>query len=372
MVALRRIGRDEGKRIDPPAQRVPEGRGARVTHGRTRRDGPERGAVLRGVLTEGRLSHAVGQQRRQIDVGDRRRARERESLGLRQQLAAVRHQPVAVPCQVGRRFAEARRAVQLRRQVLRRRHADEVATVLPLADRDVRRREIREHGGAGERRERARRDGRPEVLADLRVQREPVHVRERHEDVGAERDVVTEELDRVAARRRRRLEPARLVELAIAGRVGLRCHGDGPAAVERHGAVEEAAVDRERRADRDQQIPRRGLACQTRERGEDAAQQRLLEEQVAARVRGQPELGADGVLHTGGVYTTQRGQVGVDVERGIRDPDLGNAHGHAREAVSPDVEKGGRHVARMIPRVLRLPNPAATGAHPAPGGGRDA
>ena len=75
----------------------------------------------------------------------------------------------------------------------------------------------------GERRERARRDGRPEVLADLRVQREPVHVRERHEDVGAEGDVVTQELDRVAARRRRRLEPARLVELAIAGRVRLGC-----------------------------------------------------------------------------------------------------------------------------------------------------
>jgi hypothetical protein len=65
--------------------------------------------VLRGVLTEGRLSHAVGQQRRQIDIGDRRRARERESLGLRQQLAAVRHQPVDV--MPGRASPEARRAV---------------------------------------------------------------------------------------------------------------------------------------------------------------------------------------------------------------------------------------------------------------------
>ena len=35
------------------------------------------------------------------------------------------------------------------------------------------------------------------------------------QDVGAERDVVTEQRDRVAARRRRRLEPAQLVELAI-------------------------------------------------------------------------------------------------------------------------------------------------------------
>ena len=149
MVALRRIGRDEGKRIDPPAQRVPEGRGARVAHGRTRCDRPERGACCGGVLPERRLSHAVVQQRRQVDVGDRRRAREREALGLRQQLAALGDQPVAVPRQVGRRFAEARRAVQLHRQVLRRRHAHQLATVLPLADRDVRRREIREHGRAG-------------------------------------------------------------------------------------------------------------------------------------------------------------------------------------------------------------------------------
>ena len=169
--------------------------------------------------------------------------RQREALRLGHQLAALGDQAVAVPGQIGGRLAEAGGAVELHGEVLRGRHAHEVLAVLPLADRDVRGREVREHGRAGERRQRARRHRRPEVLADVGVEDEAGEMRQDDQHVGAERDPAPEQLDGVRARRGRGLEPAQLVELAVVRQVRLRRDRDGAAAVERHGAVEEAAVD---------------------------------------------------------------------------------------------------------------------------------
>src|SRR5213076_3392142 len=125
-----------------------------------------------GENAEGRLPHAVLAQRDQIDVGHDRAPVEREALGLGDHLATLGDEAVAVPGEVRRRLAEAGGAVHLDRQVLRGRGAHQLLTVLPLADRDVRGREVREHGGAGERRQRPGRHRRPQVLADVGVQHE--------------------------------------------------------------------------------------------------------------------------------------------------------------------------------------------------------
>ena len=336
MITLGPIGGHEGQGIHVAAQRVVGGAVPRVGH-RLERYAAQRSRVRGGVLPEGVLPHAVGGQRREVDVCHRRRARQREALRLRHQLTAIGNEPVPVPRQIGARLPEARGAVELHGEVLRRRHAHEIATVLPLADRDVGGRQIRQHGGAGERRQRARRHRRPEVLAHLGVEREAVEMRQDDEHVGAERDPAPEQLDGVRARRGRGLEPAWLVELAVAGQVRLRGHRDGAAAVERDGAVVEAAVQQERRADRDDEVPRRGRSRQVGERVEHAAQERLLEEEVAAGVGRQPQLGADGVLGPVLVDSGQGAHVGVGVEGRVRHADLGDAHADAREAVPANV-----------------------------------
>ena len=199
MVALRGIGRHEGQRLDVASEDVPGRRRPAVAHGPAR-DAAHGARMAGGVLAERGLPQAVGAQRREIDVGDRRRAAQREALRLRHQLPAIGDQPVAVPRQVGGRFPEAGGAVELDRQVLGGRHADQVAAILELADGDVRGRQVGEHGGAGERGEGARRHRRPEVLAHLDVQREAVDVRQVDEKVGAERARVSPSRDMVSTR----------------------------------------------------------------------------------------------------------------------------------------------------------------------------
>src|SRR5437660_725840 len=81
-------------------------------------DRTEGAPVLARVLAPRVLPHAVLAQRDQIDVGHHRGAVEREALGLRDQLAALGDQPVAIPGQVRGRLAEAGGAVHLHGEVL--------------------------------------------------------------------------------------------------------------------------------------------------------------------------------------------------------------------------------------------------------------
>ena len=131
--------------------------------------------------------------------------------------------------------------------------------------------------------------------------------------------------------------------------------------MERHRAVEEPAVDDEGQTDRDGQVPARRCLRQARQRIEHAAQQRVLEEEVAAGVGRQPELRTDGVVRTARVDVGQQPEMRVDVEDGIGDPHLGHAHGHAREAVRADVEEVA-HEAIIIARPSGSGHPARQGS----------
>ena len=88
-------------------------------------------------------------------------------------------------------------------------------------------------------------------------------------------------------------ELPQLVELAVVRQVGLRRHAEDAPAVHDHRAVEEQAVDDERHADdRDHRdLARRGDDAP--ERGLRAVEERLLVEEVLARVRREPELGEE-------------------------------------------------------------------------------
>jgi hypothetical protein len=109
--------------------------------------------VAQRRLAEGVLPHAVGGQASEVDVGKGELRRVGEAPGLGGQGAVLVDDRVAVPGEVGGRLAEARGAVEVGREAARRLVGDELVAVALLADDDVRRREVRHHGGAGEGRE---------------------------------------------------------------------------------------------------------------------------------------------------------------------------------------------------------------------------
>ncbi len=269
-VARRRIGRDVGEPLVAPLERE-------LAIGR-QLGGEPHGAELRHLvgmapdrLAEAVLAHAVLRDPVEIDVrGDELRA-VGEAVRLGEQRPVLVDEPVAVPGEIGGRFAEAGGAVEIRGEAARRLVRAELAPVAVLADDDVRRREVQQHGRARERRVRRRRDRRPQVLADLGVEGEERLVLELEHEARAERDVLlAEEIDRGARRHVAGRELPQLVELAVVRQIGLRRHAEDAPAVHDHRAVEEQAVDDERHADdRDHRDlarggddpPERGRAC---------------------------------------------------------------------------------------------------------------
>ena len=97
------------------------------------------------------LPHALARDALEVDVGgDEVRAVD-EALRLGEQVAVLVDQRLAVPAEVGGRFAEPGRRVQVGREAARRLQADEPVPVVRLADRDVRGRQVDEHRRAGQR-----------------------------------------------------------------------------------------------------------------------------------------------------------------------------------------------------------------------------
>ena len=308
-------------------------------------DDAQRPSMVGGVLSPGALPQPVLDLRAEIDVDGHRISGERETLRLADDLAALRDEPVPVPREVRGRLPEPRRAVHLDGDVLGRRGAHQLLAVLQLANRHVGGGQVREHGGAGERGDRARRHRRPEVLADVGVEHEVGKVPGADEHVGPEGNAVPEQGHLGRARRGGGVEPAELVELPVVRRVGLGRHGDRPATVERHGAVEEQIVDHEGQPDREEEVPPGGPLRHPGEAVEGGTEERFLEEQIAARVGRESELGAEGVVSALSVNALEEDQVRVGVEGRVGHPDLGYADRHPREAMRSYVEEvvGQRH-----------------------------
>ena len=248
-------------RIDAAAQRVPGGR-RRARRRPARCDTPHaRGRACGGVLRRTRSGACdPSTQRREIDVDDAVRAARARSARVS---ASSSPRSAISPWPSQARSAvdspKPGRAVELHREVLRRRHAHQIAAVLPLADGDVRRRQVGEHGGAGERRERARRHRHPEVLADLGVQDEARRCAAASTRTSVPNGTPSPSSSiAVAARRGARAgtSAARRTR-GSSGGYAFGATASGAAAVERDRAVVERAVDGERSADGDQRGPSR-------------------------------------------------------------------------------------------------------------------
>ena len=117
-------------------------------------------------------AHALLADAAEVDVGGDEGRIARKPLGLGEPVAAFEDGGVAVPGEVGGRFAGTGGRVGVGRDGARRLAGAEQAARLRLADGDVARRQVDEHLGAGQRRARRRRQRHPEILADLDMEGE--------------------------------------------------------------------------------------------------------------------------------------------------------------------------------------------------------
>ncbi len=105
--------------------------------------------ALSGVA-ERVLPHPLLRQSLEIDFRADQLRLILETLGLDQDVAVLGNQRVAVPGEVGGRFADARRRVGVCGEASRGLTGDQRAAVVGLANRDVGGREIEQHRRAGE------------------------------------------------------------------------------------------------------------------------------------------------------------------------------------------------------------------------------
>jgi hypothetical protein len=135
LVAARRVGRHVREALDDTLERQ---RLACRQH-QLEADAAEHGAIrmTRHRRAEAGLAHPLAREPLEVDVGGDEVRAVREALGLGEQLAVLVGQRLAVPGEVGRRFSEPGRRVQVRRDAARRLRRDELVPVPRLADRDV-------------------------------------------------------------------------------------------------------------------------------------------------------------------------------------------------------------------------------------------
>jgi hypothetical protein len=181
---------------------------------------------------------------------------------------------------------------------------------------------------------------------------------------------VSQQLDRRRAQVSGGVEPAQLVKFAVVGRIRLRRHGQGAAAVERHRAVEQQVVDHQRHADRAQQVPVLGRAGDLLERGQGAAQQRVLKEEIAAGIAAQAELGAEGVMSAGAIGGLELFEMRGGVEHRVGDARHRHTHRDPRKPVRAYIEEVLFRLAchaGIVPVQAKKPNGVAPASVPVGG-----
>ena len=167
----------------------------------------------------------------------------------------------------------------------------------------------------------------------------------------------------------RRLEPAQLVELAIAGRIAPSGRRRRPAAVERHGAVEEAPSTA---SGAPTENSRSHSAVSRRDARAPPARRAAAAPGRTGRRRSRRTARARGRRRSARrrVYAAQDAvRCASALKTGIGDPDLRARTRRRARSRAPDVEKGGRSRARMIPVPSAWSQPRREGHSSRAGGG---
>ena len=142
--------------------------------------------MMIGTIPEGTDTHALLAQAIEVDIGRDHLRPIRETLAFRQELAILEHRDMAVPGEVGCRFSGPGGGIQIGRDAAHRLGAAKIAPRLRLADHDIGSGEIGEDRGARHG-PKGRGWGRgPDVLANLYMKDEVLHIGCPEDEIRAE------------------------------------------------------------------------------------------------------------------------------------------------------------------------------------------
>ena len=274
--------RGEGVRVDPAGQ-------LERPVGQVELDGrPVVHAIVRAALHETGVHPPVVLQVLQVDLADDQLLAHRETRRFAEDDAVLGDDAVAGEDQVGARFAEARRGVDVAGDASARLLGDERPQVMVLADQLVAGRQVEDEVGAQQGQLGAGRDGHPQVLADLDADAGLAGL---EDQVAVQRHLAPADRDHRLLQARGRREPALLLELLVGGQVALGHHPEDLALLEGDGGVDQLAAGHQRAADDDQRVEAGGAAHQLDERPLGLAQQDLVREEVHAGIGRHRQLG---------------------------------------------------------------------------------
>ncbi len=318
LVEMRPAVRDIGKAADRTDQAdVREARPMLEEHvAEGRRGDPD----LLGHVVEGLHPHTLAENATGVDVGDADLRLQRKTLRFGQEVAELVDHPLAIPGEVGGALAGAGGRVGVGGGGARRLRATKHVALVGLADGDVRGREVREDRGACQRARRRRRDGGPEVLADLHVEDEAVEVARVEDQVAPERYLLAAHPDRLPEDVAAVGEPALLVVLPVVGQEALRDDAEQPAASDGQGAVVEATRMPQRCTDQEDRRQIGGRRGDVTDGGLRRVEERGLQVEVVDGVGGDTEFGKDRQVHPCRVRAPGFLENGVAIVADIRRP----------------------------------------------------
>ena len=221
----------------------------------------------------------------------------REHLALSQQRTVLRDEVVTRENKVLRGLAEAGVRIQVRAQQSSGLLTNKVAAVARLADDLIRSRQVDDNVRAHLRQRSGRRVRHPQILANFYAEGEQRLLIALKNAVGHNRYIARltgciskrYALDRT--QRICRYEMALLVELGVVRKMGFRHERQHVTGIDDSGHIIQLAAHAQRQTDYDDSRKLCGLAADGTERLHRALEQRFLQEQVAAGIAGQAQLG---------------------------------------------------------------------------------
>ena len=287
--------------------------------------------------SEAVLAHPLRQHSVDVDIRGHQLRMAGIAFGLGQQGAVLVHHAVAVPGQVGGRFAHPRGRVYVAGKTPGRLTGAQGAAVFVLADQSVGRAEVDEDGRPGQRAERGRGDGGPPVLAHFDMEH---GVARPEQELRTERDGLAAHRDRPGHERVARGELAQLIELPVVRQIRLGHQPANEPTMDDRGHVGQHPVDDQGQAHYGNGGKGGGGGPDLFERDERGFKERSLVEQVVAGVGREPEFGEGAEADSLGCSLPEEFDRGRRIVRGIGDAHLGNGHGDAQETVGREVVVG--------------------------------
>ena len=320
------------------------------------------GAKLRGILEmivnrlgEGVLAHAILGQAVQVDIaGDEVRTIEK-SLAFRHKRAVFVDQRLPIPGEVGGGFALTGRAVDVCRQAAAGLIGDKQAPIARFCHGDIGRGDVDEDSRSGHRGIRGRRNGNPQVFANLHEECEQWLVLGLEKQPIAEGNVaLAAQIDRVPEAMVGRRELAQLVEFPIIRQISLGDQAKNASLAHHRGAIEKQAIDNQRHSHDGGDGNFRRCLDDLGQRVTAGIEQRLLMKQILAGVRREPQFRErhQQGLALGGFAHQGDGLLGI--ERRIRHEHLRDRGSDPDEVVVVQIEKAAR-VSHFSPATTEHP-----------------